>query len=147
MTASRFAIVLSFAAGLSAAAQAAISGVFGRRIGTIQAAGFGALAGAILLLVLALALGRAGGLLSGIHQPPWLWLIGPLGAAIVIVVAYAPPLIGTFATVALMIAGQLVAGALIDAFGLLGSPRIPLTAFRATGLLLVAAGAALTLKR
>lgn len=105
------------------------------------------MAGAILLLTLALALGRDGGLLSGIHQPPWLWLIGPLGAAIVVVLAYPPPLIGTFATIALMIAGQLVAGALIDAFGLLGSPRIPLTASRAAGLMLVAAGAAFTLNR
>jgi transporter family-2 protein len=147
VTGTRLAIVFSFAAGLSGATQAAISGALGRRVGTIQAAGFGALLGALLIVALALALGRGGGLLSGIHQPPWLWLIGPLGAAIVIAIAYAPPRIGTFATVALLIAGQLVAGALIDAFGLLGSPRIPLTMSRVAGLILVAAGAALTLRR
>lgn len=62
-------------------------------------------------------------------------------------IAYAPPRIGTFATVALLIAGQLAAGAAIDALGMLGSPRIPVTVTRATGLVLVAAGAALTLKR
>ncbi len=55
--------------------------------------------------------------------------------------------IGTFSTVALLIAGQLLAGALIDAFGLLGSPRIPVTPARVAGLVLVAAGAALTLRR
>ena len=77
----------------------------------------------------------------------WLWLGGLFGAVIVLAIAYAPPRIGTFATVALLIAGQLAAGALIDAFGWFGSPRIPVTATRAAGLLLVAAGAALTLKR
>ena len=75
-----------------------------------------------------------------------MWLLIGL-SVIVLAIAYAPPRIGTFATVALLIAGQLAAGALIDAFGWLGSPRIPVTFTRATGLLLVAAGAALTLKR
>jgi bacterial/archaeal transporter family-2 protein len=76
----------------------------------------------------------------------WLWVAGPLGAVIVVTIAYAPPRIGTFATVALLIAGQLLAGVLIDAFGVLGSPRIPMTPTRATGLILVTVGAAFTLK-
>ena len=46
-----------------------------------------------------------------------------------------------------MIAGQLLAGALIDGFGWLGTERIPLTAYRVIGLILLTAGAALTLKR
>jgi bacterial/archaeal transporter family-2 protein len=147
VTATRLAIVLSFAAGLSGAAQASISGAFGRRIGVVQAAAFGAVLGAALLVALAVVLGRGGGILAGVHHPPWLWLIGLFGAAIVVSIAYAPPVIGTFATVALLIAGQLVAGALIDAFGILGSPRIPVTFHRVVGLALVAAGAALTLRR
>jgi transporter family-2 protein len=147
VTGTRLAIVFSFVAGLSGAAQASISGAFGRRIGAVQAAAFGAVFGAILLVALVVALGRGGGVLDGIQHPPWLWLIGPLGATVVVAIAYAPPRIGTFATVALLIAGQLLAGALIDAFGLLGSPRIPVTLARVAGLVLVAAGAALTLKR
>ena len=102
---------------------------------------------AVLVVALALALGRGGSILSAVHQPFWLWLGGLFGATVVLAIAYAPPRIGTFATVALLIAGQLAAGAAIDAFGVLGSPRIPVTVTRATGLVLVAAGAALTLKR
>ena len=147
MTGTRIAIVFSLGAGIAGAAQAAISGVLGRRVGTIGSAGFGVVLAAVLVVGLALALGRGGSISAVIHEPQWLWLGGLFGAVIVLAIAYAPPRIGTFATVALLIAGQLAAGALIDAFGWFGSPRIPVTAARAAGLLLVAAGAALTLKR
>jgi bacterial/archaeal transporter family-2 protein len=147
VTGTRIAIVFSLAAGIAGAAQAAVSGALGRRVGTVGAAGLGVVLAAVLVVALALALGRGGSILSAVHQPFWLWLGGFFGATVVLAIAYAPPRIGTFATVALLIAGQLAAGAAIDAFGVLGSPRIPVTVTRATGLVLVAAGAALTLKR
>jgi bacterial/archaeal transporter family-2 protein len=147
VTGTRIAILFSLGAGIAGAAQAAISGVLGRKVGTIGSAGFGVVLAATLVVALALLLGRGGSISDVIHQPPWLWLGGLFGAVIVLAIAYAPPRIGTFATVALLIAGQLAAGALIDAFGWLGTPRIPVTVARAAGLLLVTAGAALTLKR
>jgi bacterial/archaeal transporter family-2 protein len=147
LTGTRFAIVFSLAAGIAGAAQASISGALGRRVGTIGAAGFLSVLAVVLVVVLAVSLGRGGSVVAAIHEPLWLWLGGLFGAVIVLAIAYAPPRIGTFATVALLIAGQLVAGALIDAFGWLGSPRIPVTITRVAGLVMVAAGAALTLKR
>jgi|SRR6185503_16522977 len=147
MTGTRIAIVFSLAAGIAGAAQAAVSGALGRRVGTVGAAGFGVVLAAVLVVALAVVLGRGGSIAAAIHQPVWLWLGGLFGAVIVLAIAYAPPRIGTFATVALLIAGQLAAGAAIDALGLLGSPRIPVTISRAAGLVLVAAGAALTLRR
>jgi bacterial/archaeal transporter family-2 protein len=147
MTGTRLAIVFSLAAGIAGAAQASISGALGRRVGTIGAAGLGVVLAAILVVALAVVLGRGGSIVSALHQPLWLWLGGLFGAVIVLAIAYAPPRIGTFATVALLIAGQLAAGALIDAYGWLGSPRIPVTLARVAGLVLVTAGAALTLKR
>lgn len=147
MTGTRLAIVFSLAAGIAGAAQASISGALGRRVGTIGAAGLGVVLAAILVVALAVALGRGGSIVSALQQPLWLWLGGLFGAVIVLAIAYAPPRIGTFATVALLIAGQLAAGALIDAYGWLGSPRIPVTLARVAGLVLVTVGAALTLKR
>ena len=147
MTGTRLAIVFSLAAGIAGASQASISGALGRRVGTVGAAGFGVILAAVLVIALALVLGRGGSVAAAIHEPLWLWLGGLFGAMILLSIAYAPPRIGTFATVALLIAGQLAAGALIDAYGWLGSPRIPVTITRVSGLLLVAAGAALTLKR
>jgi transporter family-2 protein len=147
MTGTRLAIVFSLAAGIAGAAQAAVSGALGRRVGTIGSAGFGVILAAVLVVALALVFGRGQSIVAAVHQPRWLWLGGLFGAMIVLAIAYAPPRIGTFATVALMIAGQLAAGALIDANGWLGSPRIPVTLARVAGLVLVTAGAALTLKR
>jgi transporter family-2 protein len=147
MTGTRMAIVFSLAAGIAGAAQASVSGALGKRVGTVGAAGFGVILAGILVVALALVLGRGGSVAAAIHEPLWLWLGGLFGAMIVLAIAYAPSRIGTFATVALLIAGQLAAGALIDAFGWLGSPRIPVTITRVSGLLLVAAGAALTLRR
>ena len=146
VSATRLAIVFAFVAGLAGAAQAAIAGALGRRVGSVQAAAFGTVIAAAILVLLAVILGRGGGIVDALHQPAWLWSIGILGATIVLAITFAPPLIGTFATVALLIAGQLIAGVLIDAYGLLGSPRLPLTMSRAAGLILVAVGAALTLK-
>ena len=122
MTATRLAVAFAFLAGLAGAAQAAIAGALGRRVGSVQAAAFGTVLAATILVLLAVVLGRGGGIVAAIHEPPWLWLIGVLGATIVLAITFAPPLIGTFATVALLIAGQLIAGALIDAYGLLRLP-------------------------
>jgi transporter family-2 protein len=147
MSVTRIAITMSFVAGLAGAAQASVSGTLGKRVGSVQAAAFGAIVAAVLLVGLAVVSGRGAGIADVVRQPAWLLISGVFGAGIVLTLAYAPSRIGTFAAVALMIAGQLLAGALIDGFGWLGTERIPLTATRVIGLLLLTAGAALTLKR
>jgi bacterial/archaeal transporter family-2 protein len=72
---------------------------------------------------------------------------GLFGLLIVFTVTYAGPRIGVTATVAILIAGQLVMGAAIDRFGLFGSDRIGLHWQRVLGIVLLAAGAALSLKK
>jgi bacterial/archaeal transporter family-2 protein len=146
VSATRIAITMSFVAGLAGAAQASVSGTLGKRVGSVQAAAFGAIVAAVLLIALAVFSGRGAGIADVARQPAWLLISGVFGAGIVLTLAYAPSRIGTFAAVALMIAGQLLAGAAIDAFGWLGSERIPVTATRVVGLVLLTAGAALTLR-
>jgi bacterial/archaeal transporter family-2 protein len=103
---------------------------------------------AAALLVVTAALGRGGdGMIGVLRQPPWLWLGGFMGAIVVTAITYSPPRIGAFATIALLIAGQLAMGVVIDAVGLFGAERIPLSAARLAGLALLAGGAALVLKR
>jgi len=147
MSTTTFTIILSLVAGVAGALQASILGAFGRRIGVLQATAFAATLGAVLVVGLTLVTGRGAGITAGFRQPAWLWVAGPLGALVVLTLTYAPPRLGTFATVALLISGQLVMAALFDAFGLAGSERIAMTATRAAGLLLLAAGAILTLRR
>ena len=79
--------------------------------------------------------------------PKWLWLGALLGTFIVFTITLVSPRIGTTATIALLVAGQLAAGAAIDRFGLFGFERIALGWPRALGIALLAAGAALTLRR
>jgi transporter family-2 protein len=148
MSATSVAIVVSLVAGVAGGMQASLSGTLGRRIGVLDAAAFGALVAALLLTAATVVAGRAvGGVAPGLQQPPWLWLTGVMGAVVVVAITYGPSRIGTFATIALLIAGQLAAGAAIDSLGLLGSGRIPMTLSRAGGLVLLAAGAALVLRR
>ena len=72
---------------------------------------------------------------------------GVAGLLIVFAITYAGPRIGVTATVAILIAGQLAMGAVIDRFGLLGSARIGLHWPRVLGIVLLAAGAALSLRK
>ena len=147
MSATRIAILMTFVAGLGGAAQASISGALGKRVGSVQAAAFASIVAAALLVGLAVVSGRGSGIADVFRQPAWLLISGFFGAGIVLTLAYAPPRIGTFATVSLMIVGTLIAGAAIDAFGWLGSERIPVTAARLIGLFMLTPGAALILKR
>jgi transporter family-2 protein len=83
-----------------------------------------------------------------VREPWWLWIVpGLAGAVVLTTFTFAPPRIGVFATFALLIAGQLLVGAVIDATGLFGVDRLPLTGIRMAGLALLAAGAILVLKR
>lgn len=143
----KIAVALSVVAGIGGGLQAAISGSFGRRIGVLEATAFLATLGAVVLLVAAVVIRGPGGIVEGFRHPPWLWLAGIFGALVVFTLVFSPPQIGTFATIALLISGQLAAGALIDAFGLFGFDRVPLTLTRLAGLGFLAVGALLVLRR
>jgi transporter family-2 protein len=148
VSASSTAIFISLVAGVAGSVQVAVSGAFGRRIGVLEATAFGSLGAAIIVCSLVLVARQGfGGVLAGVREPPWLWLNAVMGAIVVLSITFAAPRIGTFATIGLLIAGQLAMGVLIDAIGLFGLERIPLNAARLTGLLLLAGGALLVLKR
>ncbi len=146
VSASTFAVAFSLVAGLAGSMQVAISGALGRRIGVLEAAAFGGIVAAVILVGVALAARNSAGI-AAIREPPWLWLGGLMGAIVVTAVTFSPPRIGTFATIGLLVASQLAMGVVIDALGLFGLERIPFTWERAVGLALLAGGAVLVLKR
>src|SRR5262245_23868438 len=148
VSATSLAVVLSLIAGFAGSIQVAVSGAFGRRIGVLEATAFGSITAALIVCaVLVIARQGTGNLGSSVREPAGLWLGGGMGAIVVTSITFTAPRIGTFATIGLLIAGQLAMGVLIDAFGLFGLERIPVTPARAAGLVLLAAGAALVLKR
>ena len=136
------------AAGLAGSIQVALMSRLGERIGVVEALAFStALTAAIAFVILVLARGSVAGFERAVHQPWWMLLGGVMGLIIVFTVTYAGPRIGVAATVGILIAGQLAMGAAIDRWGLFGSERIALHWPRVVGLALLAAGAALSLRK
>jgi transporter family-2 protein len=142
------AILFTLGAGIAAAIQVAVNGRLGERIGTLEAATFQSLIAVGLFLVTTLALrGGLGGVFSGFRAPAWMWLGGAMGFVIVSAITYAPGHISNLAVAGVLIAAQLVMAATIDAFGLFGFERLGLPWERAAGIVLLAAGAVLVLRR
>lgn len=120
----------------------------GERIGVLEALTFAAvLTAALSMVVLVAARQSLAGFERALHQPWWMLTGGVMGLLIVFTVTYAGPRIGVAATVGILIAGQLVMGAAIDRWGLLGSQRIALHWPRLLGIVLLAVGAALSLRK
>ena len=87
-------------------------GRFGERIGTVEALAWASLLSLGLALVLLVVVRRgAGDLADAWSSPKWLWLGAVLGTFIVFTITVVSPRIGTTATIALLVTGQLAAGA------------------------------------
>jgi len=142
------AIALASVAGLAGAVQVAVMAELGDRVGVLSALAFsGIVTAGIALAMLLLAKRTLRGLGDVLEQPVWLWTGGALSLLIVLAITVGGSRLGVAATVAIVISGNLVMGAVIDRFGLFGLDRIPITWSRMLGLALLAAGAALSLHR
>lgn len=140
------AIALAVAAGLAGAVQAAVMGELGGRAGIFPALAFsGVVAVVIGLALLLVAKQSLRGLGDVVRQPLWLWTGGALSVLIILAITVASPRIGLAATLGIIIAFNLTVAALIDRFGWFGFDQITITWTRALGLVLLGAGAALSL--
>jgi transporter family-2 protein len=142
------AVALAVLAGLAGSVQVAVMGRFGGRIGTLEALTFSTCVQLVLsLAILSVARAGIGGLGGAFRTPAWMWLGGVMGATVVSSITFAQPRIGATATIGILIAGQLVMGAVIDRFGLFGVEQIDMSLPRAAGITLLGIGAALSLVR
>jgi bacterial/archaeal transporter family-2 protein len=142
------AVALTATAGLAGAVQAAVMGELGERVGIAPALAFAVVISLVCALGLLLVWERSfAGVREAAGQPAWLWMGGVMSVFIVLAITVATPRIGVAATIGIVIAGNLVMGALIDQYGLLGQEQASLTWPRVLGLLLLAVGAALSLDR
>ena len=147
MSGSAAAAVLCVVAGFAGSVQVAVMARLGDRVGIPEALAFATVLSAALATVILLVLrGSLDGFAASARQPPWLWLGALMSLLIVFTITLAGARIGTAATIGIIIAGQLVMAAAIDRFGLFGADRIGLGWARLTGLALLAAGAALSLR-
>lgn len=143
------AVLLGATAGALVGMQAPINSRLGRAVGTAQAATFSFLLGTALLVAIA-AFWSGGGLagLGNLGRAPWWALLGGLlGAVYVTVALVAVRTLGVSGLTAVVIGGQLAMSVLIDRFGLLGVAKQQIGAQRILGLVLLAAGVLLVVRR
>lgn len=138
------AVALAVAAGLAGAVQAAVMGELGGRAGIFPALAFSGIVAVVIGLALLLVAKQSfRGLGDVARQPVWLWTGGAM--LIILAITVASPRIGLAATIGIIIAFNLGVATLIDRFGWFGFDRIAITWTRALGLILLGAGAALSL--
>ena len=142
-------VALALAAGIAGSIQVAVMGRFGQRIGSFEALAanllFSTLIAISVLLVLRQSLAGFG---DALRSPWWYWIGGGgMGVVVVLTITVVTPRIGTAATIGLLIAGQLAMGVVIDSYGLFGVDKVPVSWPRVLGVLLLAAGAVLALRR
>jgi transporter family-2 protein len=77
------------------------------------------------------------------RAPWWGWTGGLLGAFYVTAVIVLAPRLGVATTIALVVAGQMLAAVALDHYGLLGVPVRPVNAWRGLGAALLVAGVVL----
>jgi bacterial/archaeal transporter family-2 protein len=140
---------LALVAGLAGSIQVAVMGRFGQRIGSFEALAanliFSTIVATTVLLVLRQSLAGFG---EALRSPWWYWVGGGgMGVVVVLTITVVTPRIGTAATIGLLIAGQLAMGVVIDRYGLFGVDKVPLSWPRVLGVLLLAVGAVLALRR
>ena len=103
--------------------------------------------GLAVLLIALVVTGQAGNLADVGGGPWWAYLGGGIGAFFVVVGLLAVPQVGVTVTFVAVIAGQLMAAAVIDRFGLLGVEAVAVTWERITAVVLVGVALVLLLRR
>lgn len=134
---------LAFLAGAMISVQAPLNAMAAARLGhSLGAATLSFVVGALCLLAVTLVVARgqvAWG--DAASLPPLLYLGGVLGAIFVTITIVLTPALGIGAVIALVIAGQVVAGLALDHFGLFGLAVREITVGRGVGAALAFVGA------
>jgi len=131
--------------GIAIGLQSPMSSILGNRLGMMESAFIvhfsGAVAASIPLLI------WGGGNLSKWRDVPWYTLgAGVFGLIVVSALSFIIPKVGAAPAVILLVLGQLIIGAMLDHYGLLGVEVRPLTSQRLLGLLVVVLGVWLTVR-
>jgi bacterial/archaeal transporter family-2 protein len=142
------AVLVGLGAGCLVGMQAPINSRLGRSVGDLQAACFSFLLGTALLLAIAVFVRGGLGSLGHVREAPWWALVGGLlGAVYVSVALVAVRSLGASGLTAVTIGAQLAISVAIDRFGLLGVARQHIDVSRIVGLVLLAVGIALVVRR
>lgn len=142
------AVVLVAIAGCLVGMQTPVNARLGRDIGALQAATVSFVVGTIALVLVASVAKGGLGALGHMGRAPWWALIGGLlGAVFVTVSILTVRTLGVSGLTATVIAGQLGIAVVIDRLGLFGIARQSIGATRIVGLVVLALGVYLVVRR
>ena len=140
------AVILMALVGGLIALQPAVNAGLGKATGNIAAALVSFAVGTVLLAVIVVIAGQAGGVANALDVRWYYLLGGALGAAYVFTALVTVSTIGAGGVAAATITGQLTAGIAIDRLGVLGLEETPITATRLAGVALLLAGTYLIIR-
>jgi bacterial/archaeal transporter family-2 protein len=132
-------ILIGILGGIAVGVQTPIANSIGQRVGGTASSLVVHLSGAIasgLLLMM-----RGGENIQNLRTLPW-WMfgVGIFGVVLYLTINHTIPRIGAATAITLIIVGQLVAGMVIDHFGLLGAAARPIDGTRIVAALMLLGG-------
>ena len=125
--------------GIVICLQSQFSGTIGLKLGLMESVFIVHLGGLVLAAFIMLFL-RGGNLAAWRTVPLHALSAGFIGVVIISTISYAVPRLGLGTTLTLSIVAQLILGAVLDHFGLLGAVHRPLDLSRAIGMLVLFVG-------
>jgi transporter family-2 protein len=137
-----FLYLLALGAGLSVAVQQVLNGNLRSALNSPAWAGLVSYLGGLLTMAVVLVATReplpSWKLVSA--TPWWAWSGGILGGVFIILMILLLPSLGAATLLALVVAGQMVAGIAMDHFGLFGLIQHPVSVSRLAGIALIIGG-------
>jgi transporter family-2 protein len=138
-------ILIGLAGGIAVGIQSPMASMITQRLGLFESVFIVHIGGAVIALIPLLIYG--GGKLSQWRSVPWYVLgAGVFGVVVIAAISFTIPRVGVAAAITTVVAGQILAGALIDHYGLLEAYVRPMDLTRAIGLAVVLFGVWLTVK-
>lgn len=132
-------IVIAAIGGIAVTLQAQLMGLMDKQIGTLESI-FITYGGGGLLIGLAMLLSR-GGNLAAWQSVPWYALsAGAFGLVIVGTIGYGTARLGLVTALTIIVASQLITGAVLDHFGIMGANLRPMNFQRILGIGLLLLG-------
>ncbi|QOZ34702.1 DMT family transporter [Bradyrhizobium sp. CCBAU 53421] len=137
-----FLYLLALGAGISVATQQVLNGNLRSALNSPAWAGLISYLGGLVTMAVVLVATRepvpSWKLVSAV--PWWAWSGGVLGGVFILLMILLLPSLGAATLLALVVAGQMIAGIAMDHFGLFGLAQHPVSFSRLTGIALIIGG-------
>lgn len=139
-----FIILIGLAGGLAIGLQSPMTSMITQRLGVFESVFIVHIGGAVIALIPMFIYGSKLGQWKSL---PWYTLgAGFFGLGVIAAISFMIPRVGVAPALIILLAGQLLMGAVLDHFGWLGLAQRPLDGARIFGLAVVLAGVWLTVK-